>query len=350
METWPRAVDRTRFRGCRFAPRPYAPLSPAALVVRWAVVAIALLAIRADPKSAHADAPPPSPQAVFIPPSVTNRAICIDAGAQGPCFSLDDLQAYSPPPPKPKAWKIKPVVWQEYPPVLAGVPSPERRYAPETIEYLAQHEIRDGDPQLSHVALTFDCEAGPGSTRLILETLRAEDVHATFFLLGKYVYRNPELIQDMVAGGHELGNHSFFHPLFNDLDPVTATLEITYTEAAVAWSAGEYVPMRYFRFPYGGRNWATRRLAASLGYQSAFWDLDPRGWEPDTTAQDVVAHVQQVVRSGSVIIMHCGCWDDAHALPGVIQAIRDKGLTPGTLSDVLTAQDRDVPGYGQNPP
>ena len=121
-------------------------------------------------------------------------------------------------------------------------------------------------------------------------------------------------------------------------------VEITYTEAAVAWSVGEYVPMRFFRFPYAGRNRATREHVAALGYQSSFLDLDPRGWDTTVSAQDVVDAVEQRVHAGSIVIMHCSSRDDALALPGVIGAIRERDLTPSTLSKVLQPQDRDVPG------
>ena len=104
--------------------------------------------------------------------------------------------------------------------------------------------------------------------------------------------------------------------------------------------------MRYLRFPYGGRNRRTRMDAAALGYQSAFWDIDPRGWDPAHAAADVVAHVRRTAHKGGIIIMHCHSWDDARALPGVIQVLRELGMTPGTLTEVLTAADRDVPGYG----
>jgi peptidoglycan-N-acetylmuramic acid deacetylase len=149
----------------------------------------------------------------------------------------------------------------------------------------------------------------------------------------------------MVADGHELGNHSFFHPQFTSLTPVSMTQEITYTEAAIAWAVGEYVPMRYFRFPYAGRNLATRRHVAALGYQSSFWDIDPRGWDPEKTAQDVVDHVHKHAHAGGTIIMHCSSIDDLRALPEVLQVISNAGLTPGTVTDALTSEDRDVPGY-----
>jgi peptidoglycan/xylan/chitin deacetylase (PgdA/CDA1 family) len=123
------------------------------------------------------------------------------------------------------------------------------------------------------------------------------------------------------------------------------TQEITYTEAAVTWAAGEYVPMRFFRFPYAGRNQATLEHVAALGYQSSFWNLDPRGWDPSISAEDVVDAVRQRVHAGSILIMHCSSRDDARALPGVIRVIREHDLAPGRLGDVLLPQDRDLAGY-----
>jgi peptidoglycan/xylan/chitin deacetylase (PgdA/CDA1 family) len=107
--------------------------------------------------------------------------------------------------------------------------------------------------------------------------------------------------------------------------------------------------MRYIRFPYGGRNAQIRTQVAELGYQSALWDIDPRGWDPANTSEDVVAHVRLRAHKGGIIIMHCHAWDDARALPGVIQVLRELGLTPGTLTDVLTTADHDVPGYNRPP-
>jgi len=177
-----------------------------------------------------------------------------------------------------------------------------------------------------------------------LETLRDENVQATFFVQGRFAYLNPVLIRRMLAEGHEVGSHSCFHPLCTDIPPLAMTDEITYTEAAISWAAGEYVPIRFFRFPYAGRNYATRRHVATLGYQSSFWDMDPRGWEPDKSAEDVIGYVRHRAHGGGIVIMHCGSRNDTSALPGVIQVIRASGLIPGTLSDVLTEQDRIIPG------
>ena len=270
----------------------------------------------------------------------------LTASDDGPFFSLADLDAYVPVPNKrAKKWEIKPPIWTAYPPEIKDIPFVPRAYAPETITYLAQHEVEHGDRQKPHMALTFDCETGSGCTAKILDTLEEQGVQATFFVLGKYAYLYPELIHRIVADGHEVGNHSFFHPLYTAIPPISATQETIYTEAVIDWAAGRHVPMRYIRFPYGGRNDALRQEAAALGYQSAFWDIDPRGWDPETTVEDVVEHVRHTAHNGGIVIMHCGSWDDANALADVIRTLRELGFLPGSLTEVLTEQDKNVPNY-----
>jgi peptidoglycan/xylan/chitin deacetylase (PgdA/CDA1 family) len=149
----------------------------------------------------------------------------------------------------------------------------------------------------------------------------------------------------MVSEGHELGSHSFSHPRFAELSPLKVTQELTYTEAAIAWALGHQVPLRFFSFPYARGERAAGKVVAALGYQSAFWDLDPRGWDPDVSSEDVVSHIDQHLHAGAIVIMHCSSWDDAIALPKVIRTVYQHQLTPGTLSDALRPEDRNIPGY-----
>jgi|GEM_PF-4090179 len=281
------------------------------------------------------------------PTGLAHKTIRLTAGDQGPYLTYADLLTRPPVQPVPSrpAITIRPLPPSTYPDLLKTIPIAQRTYGQETIEYLANHEIRVGDRRRSFVALTFDCEAGTHSTRQILQTLRENNVQTTFFVLGKYAYMFPEIIREMVADGHELGNHSFFHPLFYDLTPITATLEITMTEAAVDRAVGKHVPMRYFRFPYGGGSPFWRQFIAEWGYQSAFWGPDPRGWSPDKTAADIVAYVQNVAHNGDIFIFHCHAWNDVHALGDVIHVLREKGLEPTTLTQILQEVDRNVPDY-----
>jgi hypothetical protein len=122
--------------------------------------------------------------------STPSQALCFTASDDGPYFSVVDLAHYSPPAPKP-THQITPPVWTEYPELLRDWPLDTHSYLTETITYLAEHEVHYGDRQSTFLALTFDCENETGATRRILETLRNENTHATFFLTGRYAYMWP---------------------------------------------------------------------------------------------------------------------------------------------------------------
>jgi peptidoglycan/xylan/chitin deacetylase (PgdA/CDA1 family) len=319
-----------------------------AAVVCGAGLVWTLLALIA---AAQADTPGGARREIADAPPVPKHGVRLSAGEDGPFFSLVDLATYVPAPHTPAPqWSVLPPAPRTYPPELAAVPFVPRAYSTETVRYLASHEVQRGDRTQPAMALTFDCELGGRTTRQILETLRAHEARATFFVLGRYAYLYPSIVRQMVVDGHEIGNHSFFHPSFTTLSPVTATAEITYTEAAIDWAAGRHVVMRFFRFPYGGRNDATRQLVARLGYQSAFWNIDPRGWDPANDAADVIAHMRERAHAGGVAIMHCGSETDAEALPGVLAVLAERGLAARTLSEVLSAEDRTVPGYSWTAP
>jgi peptidoglycan/xylan/chitin deacetylase (PgdA/CDA1 family) len=316
-------------------PRPHAPIHPTWLILALTVV-LALLPLH---EPACADPPVGGEQATPGHRTYPLHPVRLSASDEGPFFSLQDLSAYAPPARQPAPrWEIRPPVWKEYPALLDTIPLPPRHYTAETIDYLATHRVRSGDPQRRAMSLTFDCESSAQNTLRMLDTLREYEVPATFFVLGQYVYQYPELAQRMVADGHELGNHSFFHPLFTAISPVTATLEITYTEAVVDWAVGRHVPMRYFRFPYAGRNDALLRFVATLGYQTMSWDIDPRGWEPGKTGNDVVEHVRAKAHNGGILLMHCKAVPDADALPEVLQLVRDMGMEWVPLHELMAEE------------
>jgi len=259
-------------------------------------------------------------------------------------FTWQDLAAYVPPVKVPPPVTSPLLVHWQYPETLKGVPRAQRSFSVETAAYLAQHEIHSGDPSSPYIGLTFDCELYPQHILSILRTLREEKVHATFFVLGKFAYNFPGVIQQMAADGHEIANHSFFHPFFTEISAIEATREITYTEAAINRAVGYVLPMRYFRFPGGYRDQGAKETIAALGYQSVTWTVDAREWEAGKTEEAAMAIIDRQLRRGGIVLLHCR-EIDTRLVPAVIQTIRARGLIPGRVSDAIRAEDRVVPGY-----
>ena len=136
------------------------------------------------------------------------------------------------------------------------------------------------------VYLTFDDGPIPESTPFILETLRHYNVKATFFMVGENVLRYHDLYNQIVADGHQVGNHTFNH--------IGAFKHWVITYAINTEKANELIHSHLFRPPHGWMRytaywWLRRR------YKIIMWDLVTR---------DVVDNVKKYARNGSIITFH----------------------------------------------
>lgn len=124
-------------------------------------------------------------------------------------------------------------------------------------------------------AVTFD--DGPSQyTGQLLDTLQAEGVRATFFVLGRQAERHPDLIQRMIREGHEVGSHSYSHPNFRKLSPTEQWWQLSRTMELLQEMG---VQPTSFRPPYGKYSELTTALAADLGMSIVLWSSDSQDWK-----------------------------------------------------------------------
>ena len=195
-----------------------------------------------------------------------------------------------------------------------------------------------------HIALTFDDGPNPVATPRILDTLRAENVPATFFLLGRHVERWPEIARQVAQEGHSLGNHGYHHrklhfrgPGYVRVDGVTVAdswadlrVDLALGSDAIAAAAGKQPTL--FRAPHGFRSpWVTS-IARELGQRTIGWTLGV--WDSDRPGADVI--VRRAVDGcgpGTILLLHDGDGYDANgdrtqtaeALPRIIHELRERG-------------------------
>jgi peptidoglycan/xylan/chitin deacetylase (PgdA/CDA1 family) len=196
-------------------------------------------------------------------------------------------------------------------------------------------EVFHGDPSTGIVALTFDAgNEGGGSAPQILETLRARDVHVTFFLSGHWVDHNPELTRQMLADGHEIANHSYSHPDLTHLSSDQIVYELDYTDQVV-WDVVGVHTRPYFRPPFGARNRRVLDVAAASGFRSVYWSLDSGDWLPRASAGAVAGRILRYALPGDVVVEHVGSAASAEALPVILDEFVQRGWRAGTVSEVL---------------
>ncbi len=189
------------------------------------------------------------------------------------------------------------------------------------------------------VSLTFDDGPNPRATPLILDVLEREQVHATFFVLGRHAERWPDLVRRMAEAGHQLGNHGYWHRKLHYRTPAYVRDDLTRGTDAIVRASGGVRP-RHFRAPHGFRNpWVTP-IAASLGQRTVGWTLGV--WDSARPgAGEIARRALTGMRACSILLMHDGDGYDAgadrlqtaEALPGIIDGLRGRGLRFVTLPD-----------------
>ena len=159
------------------------------------------------------------------------------------------------------------------------------------------------DPGSRQIALTYDDGPNDAHTPRLLEVLAKHNVHATFFLIGRYVEQRPQIVRAIVQGGHVVGNHTFTHPLLIFGSEAEIRQELTHCRSALRDAIGE--PSDLFRPPFGGRRPAVLRIARELGLEPVMWNLTGYDWSAPP-AEEIERKVAKQMRGGDVILLHDG--------------------------------------------
>lgn len=202
--------------------------------------------------------------------------------------------------------------------------------------HLPEHSAR-----LGHVALTIDDGPNPEVTPLVLAQLAQYGVQATFFCVGERVERHSDLAQEIVRQGHAIENHSQRHRHnFSLLGPRGMQSEIARAQESILRVTGS-APL-FFRAPAGLRNPFLDPVLNSLQLRLASWTrrgFDTVNGDPDT----VYRRLTKSLRGGDILLLHDGNAASApsgrpvilEVLPRLLDALRDRKLTPVTLRKAL---------------
>lgn len=153
------------------------------------------------------------------------------------------------------------------------------------------------------LALTYDDGPNDPHTQRLLEVLARHDVRATFFLIGRYVNRRPDIARELVRAGHVVGNHTWSHPNLILASALQTRLQLQDCEQALTDAVGEH--SRLFRPPFGGRRPSTLRIARALGLDPVMWNVTGWDWK-GKPAEYAERKVSQQIRGGDVILLHDG--------------------------------------------
>jgi len=195
-------------------------------------------------------------------------------------------------------------------------------------------EIIHGPASAIGVALTFH---GAGDVTLatrLLNELEAAGARATVLAVGQWLDQEPSMAKRILAGGHELGNHTYRHLTMPPLSEVVDESEITRCADVLRRLTGS--AGRWFR-PSGTVHATPAILEAAgrAGYATSLsYDVDPADYaDPGATA--VTKRVLSAVRPGSIVSLHLGHLGTVQAMPAILDGLRSRGLAAVTMSDLM---------------
>ena len=194
-----------------------------------------------------------------------------------------------------------------------------------------------GDPGEKVLYLTFDAGYENGCTEKILDTLKAHDVKAAFFLVGNYLEKNADLVRRMVAEGHIVGNHTMHHYDMSKLSDKTAfSKELTDLEELYKEVTGEEMP-KFYRPPQGIYSQENLQMAKDLGYKTVFWSLAYVDWNNDAqpSMDEAFRKLLPRTHNGAVVLLHSTSKTNGEILDDLLTQWKEKGYRFGTLEELF---------------
>jgi peptidoglycan-N-acetylglucosamine deacetylase len=225
-----------------------------------------------------------------------------------------------------------------------AVPAPAKNLIVEVPKPLQGQTIYHAQlkPNQKVIALTFDDGPSPKNTAQVLEILKKNHVKATFFVVGAMMQTYPQIAKQVVADGHDLGNHTWNH-WYRRMDQATAASEIDRTADIIYKTTG--VKTALFRPPGGYLNNGLADYAKNQNYAIMMWSS--LSGDADRHTPQVAAMVNNVLKTakpGAIVLLHDGGGNRSRtvkALPQIIAGLKAKGYQFVTGSELLEIQAKE---------
>ena len=188
------------------------------------------------------------------------------------------------------------------------------------------------DTQEKVLSISFDAAWGRANTEEILNILDRYDVKTTFFLVGFWAEKHPDLVAELVRRGHEIGNHSATHPHMAQLSRAQIAEELRRCSDLVASVTG--TPTTLFRPPYGEYDDEVVLVSRELGYECVQWNVDSLDWK-NLGKDDMVRRCTKNVNPGDIVLFHNDSKYILEALPDILEYYTQAGYKIIPVSQLL---------------
>lgn len=190
-----------------------------------------------------------------------------------------------------------------------------------------------GNAEEKFVYLTFDEGYEAGYTAELLNTLKENNVKATFFITAHYLNTQEELVKRMIDDGHIVGNHTVNHYSMPDITDEKIKDEIMKLHSALYEKTG--YEMKYLRPPKGEYSERTLAETKKLGYTTVMWSLAYDDWDEKHQKGEEYAKskILDNIHPGAIILLHGNSKDNCRVLDYCIKEIKNMGYEFKSLDD-----------------
>lgn len=213
-----------------------------------------------------------------------------------------------------------------------------------TKKVLPIYSVQREDPVIS---VTFDASWGGDQTMAILDILDEYNAKATFYLVGIWVDKFPELVKEIHDRGHEIGNHSATHVHMTQVSESKMREELRVMSDKLEAITGQRPTL--FRAPYGDYNNAVVTVSRDEGYEVVQWSIDSLDWK-NKGVEDLIHRATSNVQKGDIILFHNDSKYILDALPTILKTYQEQGFRMITTGEILLQGDTTIDVQGKQHP
>lgn len=199
------------------------------------------------------------------------------------------------------------------------------------------------DTEEKQVAISFDAAWGADKTQQIIEVLKEYDATATFFLVGFWVDKYPDMVKAIDEAGMEIGTHSNTHPDMAKISQESVKNELEVSINKITSLINKDI--KVFRPPYGSYNNTLLNTCSELGLKAIQWDVDSLDWK-GLSAGEITNRVMQKAKNGSIILMHNNADHVVDATRLSLDWLTKSGYKVTSVSELIYENDYTIDANG----
>ncbi len=197
------------------------------------------------------------------------------------------------------------------------------------------------------ISFSFDAAWGAEDTQILIDTFAKYNIKVTFFVVGEWVDKFPDMVKALHDAGHEIQNHSNTHPHLTNLSKDEIAEEIKECNQKIKGITG--VEPTLMRPPYGDYNNKVIEVTESLGMYTIQWSVDSLDWK-DLSANEIVNRVKSAIQPGGIVLFHNAAKHTPEALPTLIESLLAEGYEFVPISQLIYKDNYTIDHTGMQIP